>query len=210
MTVSMSPKQKVYQGVLQEIRLFIDNNNLQPGDKLPSERELSDKLLAGRSSVREALRALELLGLIETRHGEGTYLSAYRSFQTVELLSSFILQKGSTRNDLFLTKRILEKEVAKQAFHHIGKNDSDKLNLLINNSTIEPNDKHVAFFRYLFEKIDNLLLEKIWQLMEEFAHTINKRYYYKRFYADLIQLYATKRYDAIEALFEDLTLSDEN
>src|SRR5690625_754135 len=147
MPVSMSPKQKVYQGVLQEIRRFIDNNKLQPGDKLPSERELSDKLQAGRSSVREALRALELLGLIETRHGEGTFLSAYRSFQAVEILSSFILQKSSTRNDLFLTKKILEKETAKLAYQHIGKNDPEKLTSIIDNQELQPNEKHVAFFQ---------------------------------------------------------------
>src|SRR5699024_12380240 len=102
----MSPKQKVYQGVLQEIRRFIDNNKLQPGDRLPSERELSDKLQAGRSSVREALRAVELLGLIETRHGEGTVLSEYRSLQTDEILYSFILKKSMTENKLRVTTHI--------------------------------------------------------------------------------------------------------
>ena len=43
-------------------------------DRLPSERELSSRLNVGRSSVREALRALELVGLIETRRGEGTFI----------------------------------------------------------------------------------------------------------------------------------------
>ena len=210
MPVSMSPKQKVYQGVLQEIRRFIDNNKLQPGDKLPSERELSDKLQAGRSSVREALRALELLGLIETRHGEGTFLSAYRSFQAVEILSSFILQKSSTRNDLFLTKKILEKETAKLAYQHIGKNDPEKLTSIIDNPELQPNEKHVAFFQYLFEKTDNLLLEKVWQLMEDFSRTIDKRYYDRVFYTELIHLYASKKYDAIEGLFGELTASDVN
>jgi len=64
MAVSMSPKQKVYQDVLLEIRKFIESNQLESGDKLPSERELSERLGRGRSSVREALRAMELLGLI--------------------------------------------------------------------------------------------------------------------------------------------------
>lgn len=203
--MSISAKQKVYQGVLQEIRWFIDSNKLQPGDKLPSERELSDKLQAGRSSVREALRALELLGLIETRHGEGTFLSAYRSFQAVEILSSFILQKSSTRSDLFVTKKILEKETAKLAYQHIGKYDSEKLKLIIDNPERLPNEKHVAFFQYLFRKTDNMLLEKVWQLMEDFSHTVGKRYYDRTFYTDLIHLYSSGKYDAIEILFGELT-----
>ncbi|WP_431810888.1 FadR/GntR family transcriptional regulator [Lysinibacillus capsici] len=46
---------------------------IQAGEKSPSERVLSERLGVGRSSVREALRSLELLGLIETRHGEGRF-----------------------------------------------------------------------------------------------------------------------------------------
>lgn len=209
--MSMSPKeQKVYQGVLQEIRRFIDSNHLQPGDKLPSERELADKLQAGRSSIREAFRALELLGLIETRHGEGTFLSNYRSYQTVELLSSFILQKSSTGNDLFLTKRLLEKEAARLAFTHISKQDTDHLDAIMNDSELQPDEKHTNFFQYLFAKTDNLLLEKIWLLMEGFSHTIHRPYYDKIFYVQLIGLYIYHDYERIETLFAALSLPAED
>ncbi|MBR8646160.1 FadR family transcriptional regulator [[Brevibacterium] frigoritolerans] len=56
---------------------MIEADSLLPGDKIPSERELSDRFNVGRSSVREALRALELLGLIETRRGEGTFIRGF-------------------------------------------------------------------------------------------------------------------------------------
>lgn len=59
-----SQDRKVYEGILLQIHEIVQRDNLVPGDKLPSERELSEQLGAGRSSVREALRALELLGLI--------------------------------------------------------------------------------------------------------------------------------------------------
>lgn len=149
MAVSMSPKQKVYQEVLHEIRKFIDSNDLKPGDKLPSERELSETLHAGRSSIREALRAMELLGLIETRHGEGTYLSIYQPFQTVELLSSFILQENRIKRDLIRTKSLLEKEAAKLAFDHINEMDTKALDLIIKDCEMNPYDKHKTFFHYL-------------------------------------------------------------
>ncbi|HLR68447.1 FadR/GntR family transcriptional regulator [Virgibacillus alimentarius] len=210
MAVSMSPKQKVYQGVLKEIRQFIDNNQLESGDKLPSERELSEKLQAGRSSIREALRALELLGLIETRHGEGTYLSTYRSLQTVELLSSFILQKSVTKGDLFSTKKMLEKEAAKQVFYDLDENDLDRLRSIIDNSELLPYDKHVMFFEYLFDKTKNLLLKKVWQLMERFSFTINKSYYKPSFYEELLQNYMTNQYGLIENLFNGVVLPYED
>jgi GntR family transcriptional regulator, transcriptional repressor for pyruvate dehydrogenase complex len=206
----MSSKQKVYQGVLQEIRQYIDQQHLMPGDKLPSERELADTLQAGRSSVREALRAMELLGLIETKRGEGTFLSTYRPYQTVELLSSFILKEARTREDLYLAKKILEKEAAKLAFSRMNVQDLDKLEQLLHDPVMEPNDRHVAFFKYLFTKSENLLLARVWQLMEEFSHTINKLYYSKVFYIELVQLYSTKNYELIEPLFESLAVQDDD
>ncbi|MGP4108324.1 FadR/GntR family transcriptional regulator [Virgibacillus sp. L01] len=206
MAVSMSPKQKVYQDVLQEIRKYIDSNDLDPGDKLPSERELADNLKAGRSSVREALRAMELLGLIETRRGEGTYLSTYRPYQTVELLSSFILQGNKTKKDLLITKKVMEKEVAKIAYHSISENDINQLQSITHNSELDPIEKHVAFFNYLFRKADNLLLAKVWKLMDEFSYTIVKLSYDKAFYQELIQLYKTRNYEMIEELFDKLSI----
>ena len=59
------------------------------GDRLPSERELSSRLNVGRSSVREALRALELVGLIETRRGEGTFIRNFYDNGLVQLIAPF-------------------------------------------------------------------------------------------------------------------------
>lgn len=202
MVVSMSPKQKVYQGVLQEIRKYIDSNELESGDKLPSERELSEKLEAGRSSIREALRAMELLGLIETRHGEGTYLCRYRPYQTVELLSSFILREKGTKKDLLVSKKIMEKEVAKIAYHLICDDDIQQLNSLVHDCNTDPNEKHITFFNYLFKKAENLLLAKVWLLMEEFSYTFSKLSYEESFYLSLIEIYKKRKYDMIEELFE--------
>lgn len=208
MAVSMSPKQKVYQGVLQEIRKFIEMNELQAGDKLPSERELSETLQAGRSSVREALRAMELLGLIETRHGEGTFLSTYRPYQTVELLASFILQENRTKKDLLSVRTILEKEAIKLSYFNISKSEIEKLSSIIENSSKQPMEKHAEFFQVIFNKSENYLMNKIWQLIDEFSHTLSELYYAKEFYLEIIQIYKMENYRAIESLFEELSSSD--
>ncbi len=75
---------KVFLKIVKHLRELIKSEGIQPGDKLPSERVLSERLNVGRSSVREALRSLELLGLIETRHGGGTFLAVVQSHQLVE------------------------------------------------------------------------------------------------------------------------------
>ena len=199
--MSNKVKPKVYYGVLEELRKYIRENHLSPGDKLPSERELAESLGRGRSSVREALRALELLGLIETRHGEGTYLRSYRSLQSVELLSSFILLEGGTRKDLLQTKRLIEKEATKLAFHQLDEGSISELETYLEKDG-RPEEKHSYFFNYLLAKTDNQLLLKIWTLMEEFSRSIYKPYYEAAFYEGLVEIFSKRDFSAIEAWYE--------
>lgn len=87
---------------------MIRHEKIRPGDRIPSERELAEKLQVGRSTLREALRSLELLGLIETRRGEGTFLSDHRNHKLVEVLSTFILQDNQSREDVWETRLMHE------------------------------------------------------------------------------------------------------
>jgi len=199
--VSKEPKQKVYHGVLEEIRNYIREHQLFPGDKLPSERDLAEKLQAGRSSVREALRALELLGLIETRRGEGTYLRTYQSLQSAELLSSFILLEDRTKKDLLQTKQLIEKEAAKLAFPKMDESCLSELKECIS-IDVHPEERHARFYNFLFTKADNQLLFKIWTLIEEFSLSIYKSDYELALYEGLVEIFSKKDFSAIEAFHD--------
>lgn len=156
---------KVYLEIVEKIREIIDENKLGPGDKLPSERELSDRLNAGRSSVREALRALELLGLIETRRGEGTFISDFRNHRLVQLLSSFILQNDQAKKDVQSTMQLLEiicLYVLIQEKTHI-----EETKIL----TKDHMDRK-KFFDLLFLETDNFLLRKIWTILLTFESSL--------------------------------------
>jgi GntR family transcriptional regulator, transcriptional repressor for pyruvate dehydrogenase complex len=61
--------------VEKSVRSYIDENELQEGDKLPSERELCEQLGVGRSSLRESLRALEALGIVQVAAGKGIFVA---------------------------------------------------------------------------------------------------------------------------------------
>jgi GntR family transcriptional regulator, transcriptional repressor for pyruvate dehydrogenase complex len=60
--------------VLRQLRRLIDEGELGPGDQLPAERELADRLGVSRGTVREAVQFLQALGLVEIRHGSGTFV----------------------------------------------------------------------------------------------------------------------------------------
>lgn len=60
--------------VLDELASYVDKSGMAPGSKLPTERELCGVLMVGRSTVREALKRWEALGIVEMRHGSGVFL----------------------------------------------------------------------------------------------------------------------------------------
>jgi GntR family transcriptional regulator, transcriptional repressor for pyruvate dehydrogenase complex len=70
---------RIFEQVVQQIRELIVSGELHPGDKLPPEQELEKQLSVSRSSIREALRVLEVEGLVEVRRGSGTYVTSSTS-----------------------------------------------------------------------------------------------------------------------------------
>jgi len=157
-------QQKVYLETFEKIKEIIQERNLQTGDRLPSERELTDLLHVGRSSVREALRAMELLGFIETRRGEGTFIVDFRKHKLVELLSSFVLQRDYADIELLEVKKIIE--------------TSSIYKLVVNRTYIDIsqwNDKYFdreKFFEKILILTDNQLLLKIWYILSEFIRIL--------------------------------------
>lgn len=69
---------RLYESVIEQIMNLIRNNKLKPGDKLPPERELAEKLSISRGSLREAFRVLESRGLIKSKPGGGRYIREIR------------------------------------------------------------------------------------------------------------------------------------
>lgn len=113
------PSSKRFLDIVRDLQTIIKEEGAEIGDKLPSERVLAERLQVGRSTIREALRSLELLGLIQTRRGEGTFLADYNKHQLVEILSAFIMQHPQSLRDVDAT-RLLHEEAA---IEHVAKDE---------------------------------------------------------------------------------------
>ncbi|TFB25031.1 FadR family transcriptional regulator [Filobacillus milosensis] len=196
-----SSKIKVYQEVLEQIRFYIEKHQLSEGDKLPSERELSEQLNAARSSVREALRAIELLGLIETKHGEGTFLKTYRPYQTVELLATFVLRESTTKNELLEVMEMLEHQCLIKVQEVITDNEIDILEQEI--LMHEEEHLHTYVFNYFFEKVKNQLLLKVWHLINNFVQASHELTPDQNYYLHLLKLIKDKNSVEISGLLKD-------
>ncbi|NMW14555.1 FadR/GntR family transcriptional regulator [Bacillus paranthracis] len=171
-----SSNTKVYLEIVKKIRSIMEEDGLVAGDRLPSERELSSRLNVGRSSVREALRALELVGLIETRRGEGTFIRNFYDNGLVQLIAPFLLQDEKTIRDLLQTKRLLEKDMIRIVCNLPKEMFSKVLSKL--HQVLEGNENsvpmlHQRFFKTLIEQVDNYLLYRIWMIVNDYVSTLS-------------------------------------
>ena len=107
-------RDKVYEGVAKQIERLI-LKKLQPGDKLPSERDLAETLGVSRSSIRDAIRSLELMGMVEPRQGAGTIVLQISSDALVNPLANARKRKEELVGELLDFRKMLEPSLAARA-----------------------------------------------------------------------------------------------
>jgi GntR family transcriptional repressor for pyruvate dehydrogenase complex len=98
--------------VVRHVRGLIEGGALRPGDRLPPERELAVQLGVSRPSVRAGLRSLAAIGVLQTRHGAGTFITDGPPTLGSEPLSFMAALHGFTRDEMFEARRALEVGVA--------------------------------------------------------------------------------------------------
>ncbi len=94
--------------VVSYVRELIEGGRLKPGDRLPAERELAIQLGVSRPTVRAGLQALAALGVVQSRHGSGTYIPAGPPALGTDALSFLAALHGFTREEMYEARRILE------------------------------------------------------------------------------------------------------
>jgi len=111
------------QSVAEQLISLILEGQLKPGDKLPSQQELAEKLQVGRSTVREALGSLAAIGLVDVKQGQGTFVKQLdvRTIVRPDLLAR-IIDRNLTEQ-LFEARQIIEPEIANLAAHRATDED---------------------------------------------------------------------------------------
>lgn len=161
---------KRFLDIIGELQSLISEQKIEYGDKLPSERHLAEKLQVSRTAVREALRSMELLGLIETRRGEGTFLSDFKKHQLVEVLSTFIMQQARSIQDVVETRMIHERA----AITTVTENEELRLLPVWKGMQSKLREEESVFLRedMVRETIvatENRLSLKIWFLLKQYS-----------------------------------------
>ena len=148
-----STPKKSYHYLVEQIQQRILDNELKFGDKLPPEREMSEIYNISRNSVREALRTLEVVGLIECRHGDGNFIANRLDGCVINALSAmFVLNKGKI-SELLQMRRSIEVGSVRNIIERGRKSD-------------------VAVLREIIAEYEGADVEKYLDLDERFHKTI--------------------------------------
>lgn len=154
------------QAILR-IKEMIRTGDLKPGDRLPPEKELSEALGLSRSSLREAVKALEIIRVLDVRRGDGTYVTSLSPSLLLDALSFVVdVHQDDSVLEMFEVRRILEPAAAALAAPRIIPADVSYLRELVArvDGTTSVDDlvaNDIVFHRYICERSGNAYLTRL-------------------------------------------------
>jgi len=160
--------------IVEQIKSMVRGGNLTPGDKLPSERELSELLIAGRSSIREAMKVLETIGLIRRSRGAAVLCDPAEMEH-----SPFWLDASHQKiHEVFETRKLMEIGLAGLAAERATREDIKKMA----KSIAKTFDKHtiitsdISFHRALAHAAKNSVSSQVYNMVTRLLFQTHKYY----------------------------------
>ena len=169
---------RLYEDIVEQIKAFITGGSLKPGDRLPGEREMAERLQVSRVSVREAIKALEMLGFVDIRPGDGSFVRDTNTDDIIRPLAMFLAIDRHSLLDMFELRRIFETSTARLAAERAEPEELEQLRFTLermkaslNLQDSEKGEEFDTLFHYcVAEAAHNTLLTKLFRtITEEFA-----------------------------------------
>lgn len=160
----------LYKAVCDYIKQYIIENNLKPGDPLPSEGQLADNLGVGRGSVREAVKSLQSLGIVDVQHGTGLSVRELNFDPMLETFKFGMRFDAHTIAELLQIRILLETAAIGKAVEKIDDASLQDLDHLLSqwedyNQKGEPfTELDEDFHRILYSVLDNKTLMQLFNV----------------------------------------------
>jgi DNA-binding FadR family transcriptional regulator len=193
---------RIYEEIVRQIKGMIGEGRLKSGDQLPPERDLAEKFIVSRTSVREALRALESVGLIEIRPGEGTFVREVSVDALVEPLALVLVSQREMIGELFEARRLLEPAIAGLAARRARDEARRGAALIRELHTYGPHlplhtrddqaAQHRGFGRALVAEAERIAQEEFSMARMAVIAGVGVREYYRKFGYELQETYMVK------------------
>ncbi|MDI9520367.1 MAG: FadR/GntR family transcriptional regulator [Bacillota bacterium] len=179
--------EKLYLRVFRQVRAYILQNNLQPGDLLPTEQALVEMLGVSRNVLREAIKSMELLGMVSAQPGRGTILKAFNlDFVFQNVLFAAAGEEDYAISEMLDIRKRLELGYMRQAFNSLDKDDIVRIRSIMGEIHEAFDEGHLfhdrdkAFHMAIFSKVPNKtllsVLEAIWDVDENFKTEEKAKY----------------------------------
>ncbi len=165
----------LYEEVVDRLREFIDVQELRPGDRLMPERELAEQLGVSRTSVRQALTALKVLGIVDIRRGDGVYL--VRTEELIPGLALEVLESEADHPMIWEVREAVETQAARLAARRRTDADLERMDAALDAmaESVAAGGEGVVGDRHFHEAIlraaHNPMLQR---LFEQLADAIDK------------------------------------
>ncbi len=169
--------QSLHHTVQESIKSFIIDNGLEAGDSLPSENELSKQLDVSRNLVREAVRGLEALGIVDIRRGSGLYVSNFTMQQLMINIDYSIQFELQELKELFSIRRALETGMVSDAIRVRTPETESELKQILDIMRVKAESgqpfpvEDRRFHQCLFENLNN---QTLLHILDSFWLTLNK------------------------------------
>jgi GntR family transcriptional repressor for pyruvate dehydrogenase complex len=167
---------RVPEEIVAQIRGCIANGELRPGDRLPSERELTERFKVSRASIREALTALQVLGLLErSRSGGGLSARGNHVWFTIAPLNSYLATRGHLVEQIEV-RRMIEPEMGRLAAERAAPEDIARMETCLQAMAADiaagggGSDADAAFHSAIAESTSNELLARIVEVIGAAIH----------------------------------------
>lgn len=169
-------RQKIYETIVEQMCNLIDSGSWAPGERLPSERELTLMLKVGRTSVREALRILEAMGYIDIRPGNGSYVRENVIYTTNLQKMLKVVQEDDLFNEMLEAREVLDIQIAYLAADNATPEEIAELEAIVDRqeSAIQAGlsgvEENIEFHLRLTEITGNRVLVEMQKFLFTIAH----------------------------------------
>ncbi|TDL32652.1 FadR family transcriptional regulator [Jeotgalibacillus sp. S-D1] len=165
MIIEKISTKKVSEMVAEEIERLIEKGAFEPGEKLPSVRELCESLGVGRSAVRDAITTLSGRGIVHVKQGEGTYIS---EFDPSKLFNQrLMLPSSKDIIELFQVRKILETGIAEKAAIHRSMEDLQKMEECLLKQSVNNWESDLHFHLAMARSTGNEILIQFMQFISD-------------------------------------------
>ncbi len=166
-------KRTMSEEIVQEILKMIQRGEYRPGDQIPSEIELMERMNVSRSSIREALRALSVMNVISIHPGRRTYVTSLAPDLLMEHLEFVIGLEDETLLQLFESRKLLEVGCASLAAERISDEEIQELEKIIQQDNFY--DMDIQLHRKIVEITKNPIIRRVYSSIEKLGEMSRKR-----------------------------------